>query len=140
MIEIYEQQQLKLLYPLAFGDSKVILGLTEKAMTGRSVILMDDTASAAVTYDMLIEGKWLGHILSKPEFRGKRLWDFGVESLRFLIKYHGMEQCLFFAAQHRKDLNLFLRRYGLTVVGQVGTDTLFMATKEQVLAYGKEVA
>lgn len=139
MIEIDSVSKLGMIYPLTEGDSKTILGLTDRVMTGQSVVLMNDEKTAAVTYDMLIEGKWLGHILSKPEVRGKQLWAFGVESLRYLIEYFGMEQCLFFAAQHRKDLNLFLRRYGLKSLGQVGAHELYVADKEQVLAYAKEV-
>ncbi len=56
---------------------KYTLGIIDRMRVGKSLFLLEDNAKACIIFDPIYDSKkWMVHILSKKDFRGKELWAF----------------------------------------------------------------
>lgn len=115
------------------GEGKFTLGLIDRLRTGHSVALMDEARKACVIYDPMWSGKWVAHILSAPEARGKALWNFTYASAKWMIERMGLQVALIFADKNNRVLNRFITYSGLKPEATVGNEFMYIADVKYIL-------
>lgn len=119
-------------------DPSAVITISHKLRLGQSLFLMNDEMTAYVSYDPMFGGKWIGHVHSMPEIRGKKLWKFAHETAVWMVKNRRMTQLLCFVEEYDKPLRVFVRLFNMRKVGVIGNEELYVADAKQILNFSIE--
>ncbi len=120
------------------ADSEFTNGIAERLRIGQSVLLLEDKFRACITYDPLDKQKWLVHILSKKNFRGKELWEFAYSTALWMVEERGMEYMLNIVDHDNKPLRVFVRYFGMPKAADMGDQALHITSAERIKNFASQ--
>lgn len=128
----------------AFGSSKIrpidetgeyqVL-ISNMVYSPKSVTLLSDEEDKAIMFDCVRDKVYSCHILSKKVARGRNLWLFALKALRRIIEDYSAEYFMMFVKKDRKDLVMFLSQFKVKPKIEIGSDYLYVVSKDEVLYF-----
>lgn len=112
--------------------------LLSKARSGRTHFFLNEEETAYLDYDGMFGGRWIGHITSLPEARGKGLWNFAYETARWMVEYASLSELFCFVSKDDKLLRLFVSRFKMPYVGEFAGMRIYAVDDKQIIEF-KEV-
>jgi hypothetical protein len=119
------------------GDNTI--GIAQRVRLGSSIFLLEDQARACVVYDPLDKNKkWVTHILTSKDFKGKELWGFVVSTALWMVNERRLEHILSFVAKENKLLRVFVRYLQMNRVATIGDEILYTASAKHIKTFASQ--
>ncbi len=118
---------------------KYTLGIIDRMRVGKSLFLLEDNAKACIIFDPIYDSKkWMVHILSKKDFRGKELWAFAYSAALWMVEERQMEYMLNLVDHSNRSLRVFVRYFGMPKAADIGDQALYVTSAEQIKNFASQ--